>query len=628
LEVFISIQKNIESHQYFQVKRLIQVFFAVEITLLVVFIHRFFLSHFLQSALVFLTLLLLIPVYKLAKKNKVEQAATVFFYVLTASATQFIWFNGGLYDEALLAYPCILIAAATVGNKKLFLQLLVIISLSVLLNGLVNDQLWYVNPHQKIDLSSAFLILVIIYLTSYIAWKMFTDFKRIVERLNAENSSALESQQQIENLMHHDALTGLPNRIMAKKIFQKIKSNANSAKKNIYLMYIDLDNFKMINDALSLQAGDALLIELSQRMFQLTQSHDSVCRITSDEFIIIIESTKSEEYVASLAERIIEQVQKPFHYSNEEFICGCSIGITTTSTDGKTFDTLLKHADAAMHYSKSQGGNSFHFYNKAMNTHGHEYLSVVSDLRKAITQQQFVLMYQPKIDIKNNKVIGAEALIRWQHPQRGMIPPDDFIPQAEKSGLIVEIGDWVLDTACQQCKAWCKQELGDLTVAVNVSSKQFAKKDFYVKVENTLLNHKLSGSYLELEMTESMLIDNTDELRVILKNVHNLGVHLSIDDFGTGYSNLGYLKAFDIEYLKIDRSFIRDIQSNAKNKTLVRAIIQMAHGLEVKNIAEGVEDQETVNMLQQLECEIGQGYFWSKPLAADEFESFVTQFNQ
>ena len=627
MEVFISIQKNIESHQFFQKKRLIQVFFAAEITLLVAFVHRFFLTHFLQSAFVLMTSVLLIPVYTLAKKNKIEQAAFVLFYLTTILVTFFIWLNGGLYDEALLAYPCILLATAMVGNKKLFFQILTIISLSILSNGLINEQRWYVNPHQTIDLSSAFLILLFIYFTSYIAWKMFMDFKRVVERLNAENVSVLKSQQQIENLMHHDVLTGLPNRAMAKEQFKKIQSNASLTRTNVYLMYIDLDNFKMINDALSHKAGDALLIELSQRMFKLTQSHDLFCRITSDEFLLIIESTNSEEYVASLAERIIEQVQKPFNYSNEEFICGCSIGITTTSTDGKTFETLLKHADAAMDYSKSQGGNSFHFYNKAMNIHSHEYLSVVSDLRKAITQQQFVLMYQPKIDIKNNKVIGAEALIRWQHPERGMVFPDDFIPQAEKSGLIVEIGDWVLNTACKQCKAWLEQGLGELTVAVNVSAKQFAKKDFYAKVESTLLNNKLSGSFLELEMTESMLIDNTNELKGTLKNCHDLGVHLSIDDFGTGYSNLGYLKAFDIEYLKIDRSFISDVPSNSKNKTLVTAIIQMAHGLEVKNIAEGVENQETVNMLQYLGCEVGQGYFWSKPIVSEEFESFVAEFN-
>ncbi|WP_189620519.1 putative bifunctional diguanylate cyclase/phosphodiesterase [Psychrosphaera saromensis] len=538
-----------------------------------------------------------------------------------------MWRYGGLYDESVLVFPCILIMAAMVGSKAVFIRLLVIISLSIGLNGWVNKEAWYSNSTPIISLDNAFIILLILYLTSYFIWILIYDFKRLVDKLHIENNNALESKQEVENLLHHDVLTGLPNRIMAKELFQKASSKANRTNQKIYLMFINLDNFKVINDALGHQAGDALLVELSQRMFQLVQTHDSVCRYTGDEFIVIMESIESEEYVASLAHHFIEQIQKPFYYLNNEFICGSSIGISTTSTDGNEFETLIKYSDAAMHYSKSQGGNSFHFYNKEMNIHGHDYLNVVSDLRKAIVEEQFVLMYQPKINIKQNRVTGAEALIRWEHPQKGLIFPDNFIPQAEKSGLIVEIGEWALEQACKQCKQWLNEGLGELTVAVNVSSKQLAKKDFYAKVKSTLSRHKLDGEYLELEMTESLLIDNSDELKLTLRNLHQLGVHFSIDDFGTGYSNLGYLKEFDIEYLKIDRSFISDLACNQKNKTLVKAIIQMAKGLELENVAEGVEDEQTVKILKDLNCEIGQGYYWSKPIKVDEFESFVTSFN-
>ncbi|MBU2917649.1 EAL domain-containing protein [Psychrosphaera sp. F3M07] len=569
----------------------------------------------------------MIPVYHLAKNNKITQAATILLYVLTILVTQFMWRHGGLYDESVLAYPCILIMAAMVGDKSLFINLLVVISASIGLNGLVNSQSWYINSSSTISLGNTFLVLITIYLISYIIWIMVEDFRELVNKLNIENSNVIKSKQEIENLLHHDLLTGLPNKIMAKELFAKARSNTDSSK-NIYLMFLDLDNFKVINDALGHQAGDALLIELSQRMFQLLQTRDSVCRYIGDEFVVIVESTESEEYVASLAQQIIEQISKPFYYLSNEFICGCSIGISTTATDGEDFDTLLKHADAAMYYSKSQGGNSFHFYNKEMNIHGHEYISVVSDLRKAIVQDELVLTYQPKIDIQNNKIIGAEALIRWQHPEKGLIYPDEFIPQAEKSGLIIEIGDWVLSAACRQCKQWLNSGYSDFTMAVNVSSKQFAKKDFYTKVEKTLSEYQLNASSLELEMTESLLIDNSDELKSTLKNLHDLGVHLSIDDFGTGYSNLGYLKAFDIEYLKIDRSFISDLVTNPKNKTLVKAIVQMSHGLEIQNIAEGVEDQKTVRVLQQLQCEIGQGYYWSKPIFAEQFEVFAAEYNK
>ncbi len=539
-----------------------------------------------------------------------------------------MWRFGGLYDETVLAYPCILVMAAIIGNKHLFIRILVIMSLSIVLNGVVNHNGWYINQVPQITLNNAFLILLAIYFISYIIWVMVYDFGRLVEKLNIENSNVLESKQEIENLLHHDVLTGLPNRIMAKELFQKASSKAANTGKTIYVMYIDLDNFKVINEALGHAAGDALLVEFSQRMYQLVAAHDSICRYTGDEFIIITESINSEEHVASLAQQLIDQIQLPFYFESNEFICGCSIGVSTTSTDGNEFDTLIKHADAAMNYSKSQGGNSFHFYNQEMDIHGHEYLSVVADLRKAIQEQQFVLMYQPKIDITHNKVIGAEALIRWRHPEKGLIYPDFFIPQAEKSGLIIEIGDWALNQACKQCKQWLSQGLGELTIAVNVSSIQLAKKDFYAKVQSVLADHDLNGEYLELEMTESLLIDNSTELKVILKNLHALGVHFSIDDFGTGYSNLGYLKAFDIEYLKIDRSFIRDLTTNDKNKTLVKAIVQMAKGLELENIAEGVEDKQTVDALRQLNCEIGQGYYWSKPIEVEEFESYVTAFNK
>jgi len=578
-----------------------------------------------------MTAVILLSVYKLAKDNKVEQGASVLLYVLTLLMIQFMWRYGGLYDESVLVYPCILIMAAMVGSKTVFIRLLVIISLSIGLNAWVNHEAWYTNKTPIISLDNAFIILLIIYLTSYFIWILIYDFKRLVDKLHIENSNALESKKEVENLLHHDVLTGLPNRIMAKELFQKASSKANRTNQKIYLMFINLDNFKVINDALGHQAGDALLVELSQRMFQLVPAHDSVCRYTGDEFIVIMESIESEEYVASLAHHFIEQIQKPFYYLDNEFICGSSIGISTTSTDGNEFETLIKHADAAMHYSKSLGGNSFHFYNKAMNIHGHKYLSVVSDLRKAIAEQQFVLMYQPKIDLKHDKVIGAEALIRWEHPQKGLISPNNFIPHAEKSGLIVEIGEWALDQACKQTKQWISeglnQGLGKLTVAVNVSSKQLAKKDFYAKVKSTLSRHKLDGKYLELEMTESLLIDNSDELKLTLRNLHQLGVHFSIDDFGTGYSNLGYLKEFDIEYLKIDRSFISDLATNQKNKTLVKAIVQMAKGLELENVAEGVEDEKVVKILKDLNCEIGQGYYWSKPINVEEFESFVTSFN-
>lgn len=614
---------------YIQAKRLIQIFWAVEASLTLVGIQRLYLGQFVYCAIVFLVAIILIGVYKLAKKNKVVAGATYLLTIITLMVTYFLWSNAGIYDEAFLAYPCVLIMAAMLADKKLFFSLLVFMSFSVILNGLSNHFQWYVNTINHISINSAILSLLILLLISYSVWVTAADFKALLKKLSKENINVVRSKKEIEKLLHHDILTGLPNRIMAQEIFKKAVYKAKRDNFKVSLMFIDLDNFKLINDGLGHYAGDELLKEIAKRLKDVVRDADSVCRFAGDEFIIILESVKTNEFLAKLAHNIINIIQQPYYYQSNEFICSCSIGISVSPNDGESFDTLIRNADTAMYHSKSIGGNSFHFFDAEMNIHGHDYLNIVTDLRKALKEEEFVLYYQPKIDLTTNKMIGAEALIRWQHPEKGLIFPDFFIPQAEKSGLIIDIGEWVLQQACNTCKKWIDAGFTELTVAVNVSSHQFKRGNFAQTVQSSLMKSGLPSSYLELEMTESLLIENSKELKQTVKYLRDFGVSFSIDDFGTGYSNLGYLKEFDIESLKIDRSFVQDIDKNPKNKALVTAIIQMAKSLDLYTIAEGIENKEIASILSNLQCNYAQGYFWAKPIPEEEFMLFsMEKLNQ
>ncbi|MBU2869814.1 EAL domain-containing protein [Colwellia sp. E2M01] len=616
-----------KEHHFFKTKHLLQFIWSIEITLFLVILQRLYLEKYTTALIIFSVFLTLLGVAFLAKKNKVEQSAILLLVIMTGLISYFMWCYSGIYDEAVIAYPCVLIMTAMLGNKKLFISLFVFISLSILLNGAVNSYGIYTNEISQSQLSGAILIIFIFSLISYTIAIMAKDFRKILAQLDSENKTVKQSKSEIEILLRHDILTSLPNRLMANDYFQSSISQSSRDDNKIHIMFIDLDDFKLMNDALGHQAGDSLLIEIADRLKKTVRKEDLVCRFAGDEFIIILDSFAKPELVANIAKKIISAVQEPFYYQGHQFICGCSIGISVTPDDSLDFNTLVRNADTAMYHSKSVGGNSFHYFNDEMNTYGHEYLSLITDLRKAIKDEQFFLVYQPKIDLKENKIIGAEALIRWNHPEKGVIFPDFFIEKAEKAGLICDIGEWVLNEVCRVCKEWIDCGAKDFVIAVNISSKQFAKGNLAEVIKSVLEDNDLRGKHLELEMTESLLIDNSEELKNTFKYIRKLGVLFSVDDFGTGYSNLGYLKEFDISTLKIDRSFIYDIPNKTKNQALVKAIIQMAKGLELNTVAEGIEDLATANMLIDFECDSAQGYFWSKPIVKREFVKLVEEFN-
>ena len=407
--------------------------------------------------------------------------------------------------------------------------------------------------------------------------------------------------------------------------FEQAIAFAGRAKSKVALIFLDLDNFKTINDSLGHSVGDALLKAIASRLRECVRDTDTISRQGGDEFLIVLPELPDAEAIAPLMVKLMERLQQPFDAEGHELTTSVSIGIAIYPDDGENFDTLLKKADMAMYRAKDAGRNTYRFFDEQMNTEAVEQLAMRNGLRKALEQGEFLLHYQPQIDLDSGRVIGAEALVRWQHPELGMVPPGRFIPIAEESGLIVPLGEWVLHEACLQTMRWQKSGLTDLVVAVNLSAVQFKRGDVEQTVVNALEASGLDPALLELELTESILIRNTETILDTVKRLKLLGVKLSIDDFGTGYSSLSYLKRFAVDKLKIDQSFIRDLATDPDDAAIVRAIIQMARSLGLKTIAEGVEEEGILDRLRVFRCDEAQGYHFAKPMPADEFARYLAE---
>ncbi|HEX5372678.1 MAG TPA: EAL domain-containing protein [Aquabacterium sp.] len=443
------------------------------------------------------------------------------------------------------------------------------------------------------------------------------------KRLKVEMAERREAERRIEYLAFHDVLTRLPNRELARDRLQQAVADARRHEQRVALVYLDLDNFKAINDTLGHGAGDRLLQALAQRFIAQVRESDSVCRLGGDEFLLVLKGLSEIDVVAPLMVKLLDELQRPVAIDGHELVISASAGVAMYPEDGADFDALLQKADMAMYRAKEVGRNTYRFFNDDMNTELLERLSMRSGLRRALEQGQFQLYYQPQVDLRTAQVVGAEALIRWHHPEQGLISPARFIPVAEESGLIVPIGDWVIEEACRQAAAWVAMGLPPMTVAVNLSAVQFRRGDVKQVVERALLQTGLDASLLELELTESLMISNPDAVQEQTRQLKALGVTLAIDDFGTGYSSLSYLKRFAVDKLKIDQSFVRDLDSDGDDAAIVRAIIQVAGSLGMKTIAEGVERDEIAQTLQRLGCEEAQGYLYARPMPAPELEAWL-----
>ncbi len=422
------------------------------------------------------------------------------------------------------------------------------------------------------------------------------------------------AEERIQFLAYYDALTGLPNRTLLQDRLTKALASARRRKGRVAVLFLDLDGFKTINDSLGHSLGDVFLQLAGDRLQRFAREQDTVARIGGDEFIIVLTSVKDIHDAAGAAERLMDTMAVEFYVQGHCLGISCSLGISIFPEHGTDSETLIKNADAAMYCAKDNGRNNFQIFTEDMNAEVVERLTLGSSLRVALEKRELFLVYQPQMDIGTGRITGLEALLRWQHPELGLIPPTTFIPIAENSGLIVPIGEWVLRTACSQARKWQEEGLLAVPIAVNVSAVQFRQEAFPKFIGRMLQETGLAPKYLELELTESLLLSNADVTFSVLQRLKSMGLKLAIDDFGTGYSSLSYLKQFPVSKLKIDRSFIRDVAENPDDGAIASAIIGMAKSLNLKVSAEGVETEAQMSFLREHHCDEIQGYYFSKPL--------------
>jgi diguanylate cyclase (GGDEF)-like protein/PAS domain S-box-containing protein len=436
--------------------------------------------------------------------------------------------------------------------------------------------------------------------------------------MNEDISARKVAEERVQYLAYYDALTDLPNRTLLQDRLSKALASARRQKDKVALLFLDLDRFKNINDSLGHALGDLLLQKVGERLKRWAREQDTVARLGGDEFLIVLSRIRDVADAAVAAERLMAVMTKEFIVQGNPLNISCSLGISIFPDHGESGECLIKNADAAMYSAKEKARNNFRFFTEKMNAQVGERLTLENSLRLALDRNELFLVYQPQMDMATGKIIGLEALLRWQHPELGLVPPDRFIRIAENSGLIMPIGEWVLRTACSQTQKWQDEGHAAVSVAVNVSAVQFRQEDFCDLIRKVLHETGLAPQYLELELTESLLLANADVTFSVLQELKAMGLTLAIDDFGTGYSSFSYLRQFRVSKLKIDRSFVRDVAVNPDDAAITSGIISMARSLNLKVIAEGVENEAQMSFLRAHQCDEIQGYYFSKPLGVDK----------
>ncbi|WP_082768831.1 putative bifunctional diguanylate cyclase/phosphodiesterase [Paraglaciecola hydrolytica] len=553
----------------------------------------------------------------LAFKHKISSSAYILLGSMTSMLFALALTGAGLFDLAILGYPALIIFAAILGGVGLFLSVLLLVITQCFFVAWLTLQ-GFVTPHlPTISWSHLVFILVILIVTGFSVYILVHDIKRLMLSLQRENAKVQHSRSEIQHLAHHDILTNLPNRFYGEELFTQSLAVCLEKQQNLALLFIDLDNFKPVNDVLGHAAGDQLLEKLALRLSAVLAPDHYLIRFGGDEFLLLAPFTNNRSQLDLLAKTLIQQCSFEFEILQNRVVISASLGIACAPKDGTNFKNLCRKADIAMYKAKQDGRNTYHYYDESLDKVSDDKFKLLQLLRPAIKEKQFKLYYQPMVSLNTGEITIIEALLRWPQPNGNMIGPDLFIPLAESSGLINDLGKWVLQQACIYCAEQRRSGTSNLRIAVNLSVIQFKDGNLYNTVEAALHTAGLPPAALELELTESFLMDEREQIQKQLKALSELGITIAIDDFGTGYSNLGYLRNFNATTLKIDRSFITSLCSDEHDEQLVKAIINMAASLGLKTVAEGIEDEATLNKLIALGCDIGQGYYWSKPIPGD-----------
>ena len=589
------------------------------VILVVIALRTISIGQWFDTALVLTAIAVIMLAPRLTRFGLGDLPVAMVLLSITAVVSLSMWHSQGLYSGALLAFPVILAVAGSVASQRLFL-LLTGIMLSVVAI-ITYASMTGLKVYEPVAIGVGRLVVVssILIGAAVAIALLLRDLRCTRTQLHQEMVRYRSSQARISHMTDHDPLTDLPNRQAIEIQLQQAIDRAKGQGGQLALLFVDIDNFKTINDSLGYAAGNELIREVASRLELTVRGIDSVSRQGGDEFLIILSDLDCEETAISVARRIQHAASQPIFLSDMQLCTSLSIGIAFYPGDGDDFAVLLQKAELATQQAKLMGRDTFCLYDERMNTNTHERLGLEQDLRQALARGEFVLHFQPIVQLQNNALIGAEALLRWQHPQRGLLGPDVFITVAEQSGLIAGIGEWVLDEACQEAAKWHNGGCDALVVSVNLSAVQFQRGSLESIIHKALESTGLAPSMLELELTESMLLEQSDSFQQRLKSLKRLGVKLAIDDFGTGYSNLSYLQRFQVDKLKIDKSFVLNLNENEQNLAIVKAVIQMAHSLNLETIAEGIEDQQTQDILRSLGSDYGQGYYFAKPMPAADF---------
>ncbi len=559
-----------------------------------------------------------------AYQKKIDLASSLLLWSMALMLSALAYVSGGIRDLALLGYPGVLIFAVILGNSRLFFTLFASMVLfcglltTMTLSGDLTPQIPAVTAAHFIFVS------VILLVTGSSVYLLYRDHRRLLVSLEQENQRVRQSEATIARLAHHDPLTDLPNRILCQQLFQQLYQQCLEGDQQLALLFLDLDNFKPVNDSLGHAAGDLLLKQLALRLSSLLGPDDVLCRFGGDEFLLLHPGTGEHSTLALLAQQILDQTTAPFFIMQTQIEISGSVGLAIAPKDGSSFSQLCKHADMAMYQAKADGRNVFRFFHDDLNKASIDKFNLLQRMRQALKDGEFNLHYQPIIDLKTGQAKGAEALLRWPQSDGSYLAPDQFIPLAESSGFIQELGQWVLQQACLACGRWQQQGYSQLNVAVNLSYVQFRSGQLEASVQQALNTAGIAPQLLELELTESLLIGEGDSIQRQLNSFSELGVSFSIDDFGTGYSNLGYLRRFNASRLKIDKSFILSLCLSERDEPLVRAIIQLSKSLGLKTVAEGIEDLATLQRLTLLGCDEGQGFYFAKALPEADLLGFVS----